>query len=115
MYDLTHEPTRCPRCKSRDIDVGRMPDDDWYDFELATACGVPEHDFDERFLYTQEHMECDNCGLWQAYGPRLYWHEDSGTYEVARPLTPDEQVKADAELARKQAEEAGQLSLFSDE
>ena len=96
---LTEKPTRCPECGSRTIDTGLMPDNDWNDRVLARENGVPAHEYDTRFSFVHEQLECGECGVWIAYGPRWYWNEESGNYDKRDPLgTADVSVINDETL-----------------
>jgi len=106
---LKKAPKRCPKCRSKALEVGYLPDFDEYDEERAEECGIERDEWDSRFAYTYETFSCDECDHWQAYGPRLYFDPVSGDYdENAKPLTPREQYL----LELKQQEEAGQLRLL---
>lgn len=84
-HELGPAPKRCPNCKSRDLETGRMPDDDDYDEDLAATFGVPENEHDSRFSFIYEVAVCEDCHTGISYGRRYYWNEATGDYDLPAP------------------------------
>lgn len=82
---LPEKPSRCPYCKSKDIDTGLLSDDDDYDNEQARLLGVSDSKHDPRFAFQHEHMECNDCHAFLPYGRRWYYNEATNNYDLDRP------------------------------
>lgn len=108
------EPTRCPFCNSKDIETDLMSDEHEMDRELAVALGFNPDDWWDMMkhhmecFYMQAMGDCCRCNTTWLYGPRYYWNEEKGLYNLPRPLTPVEQIREE----NKRQEEAGQQRLF---
>ena len=83
---IRKKPTRCPECKSKDMEAGYMTPDDEYDFEAASEAGVPDTKLDERFSFCYEMAECGECGATVAFGPRWYFNPITSNYTLNKPL-----------------------------
>lgn len=78
-------PDKCPECGSRQLDHELLPEDSWYDQELADECGVERGRFDDRFSYINVLAWCDECITGTPYGWAWYYNPDTNAYDLTLP------------------------------
>lgn len=124
----TDAPEICPFCKHKTLAPGALYDldgeDTEFDESLARACGaIPDEQDAEEWVdeqagrdvfltpyhYTYEIYSCDNencCGH-VYWGDRLYWNEAKDSWSSEKPVSL-------SEMAERERNTAGQLSMFAE-
>lgn len=105
-------PKRCGDCGSKHLDYDLLPVDEEYDSKLAADHGVPDDEYDVRFVYVRVYADCSDCHYWaQSYGPRYYYNAETKNYDLPKPLSFAQCQKNDFLFEIDSAKAAGQLEL----